>query len=126
MSAACHLEPARKPPDRRAFIGDVGRRLSARHGIRKYYKADQVRLATRDAGYPIEYVRWADCIYLTPHDFHAAHAAAGGANDYAAMKASVLSDLAADGSFQGADLDLSWLEWPDIDVSALFDWFDFS
>jgi hypothetical protein len=24
------------------------------------------------------------------------------------------------------DIDLSWLEWSDIDLSAIFDWFDFS
>ena len=44
--------------------------------------------------------------------------------DYAAMKADVLSELASGGSFLGIDIDLSWLEWPDIDLSSIFEWFD--
>jgi hypothetical protein len=41
------------------------------------------------------------------------------------MKAEVLADLASatGGTFAWLDLDLSWLEWPDIDLSCLFDWF---
>jgi hypothetical protein len=42
------------------------------------------------------------------------------------MKASVLADLASGGTFSWLDIDLSWLEWPDIDLSSIFHWFDFS
>lgn len=42
------------------------------------------------------------------------------------MKAEVLADLSKDGSFLGIDIDLSWLEWPDFDLSSVFDWFDIS
>ena len=42
------------------------------------------------------------------------------------MKAEVLRDLATGGSFSLLDLDLSWLEWPDIDVSSVFGWFDWT
>ena len=43
------------------------------------------------------------------------------------MKSEVLADLAGGASaFSLLDVDLSWLEWPDIDLSAIFDWFDFS
>jgi hypothetical protein len=38
------------------------------------------------------------------------------------MKAEVLADLAG-GTFQRPDIGLSWLEWPDIDLSSIFDWF---
>ena len=40
------------------------------------------------------------------------------------MKTELLSDLASGGGFSVPDIDLSWLEWPDIDLSSLFDWFD--
>jgi len=46
--------------------------------------------------------------------------------DYVAMKAEVLADLAGGLDFDWIDIDLSWLEWPDIDLSSIFDWFDFS
>jgi hypothetical protein len=69
---------------------------------------------------------WAYCIFSTPQDFQAIHDAAGEVCDYAPMKAEVLADLAAGGSFSWLDIDLSWLEWPDIDLSSIFDWFDFS
>ncbi len=40
------------------------------------------------------------------------------------MRAEVLGDLATGGTFSWLDVDLSWLEWPDISLSSLFDWFD--
>lgn len=118
----CHL----KPEDKKALISAVGEELVSRHGKRKYYRPVEVRGATVARGYPIDYVCWAHCIFLTAEDFKAVHVAAGEACDYAAMKAEVLTDLAAGGSFAWPDIDLSWLEWPDIDLSSLFDWFDFS
>ena len=119
---ACHL----KPEDKKALVGAVGENLVRRHGKRKYYKPAEVRTATQSAGYPIDYVCWAHCIFLAPGDFKAVHDAAGEVCDQAAMKAEVLADLAAGGTFSWPDLDLSWLEWPDIDLSSLFDWFDVS
>jgi len=42
------------------------------------------------------------------------------------MKAEVLADPASGGSFSWLDINLSWLEWPDIDFYSMFDWMDFS
>ena len=53
------------------------------------------------------------------------HDALGEACDYAAMRAEVLADLAPGGAFSPPDVGLSWLDWPDVDLSGLFDWFDF-
>jgi len=39
------------------------------------------------------------------------------------MKSEALADLSG-GSFELPDIDLSWLEWPDIDLGMIFDWFD--
>jgi len=119
---ACHLEPK----DKKAFIGAVGEELVRRHGKRKYYKPSDIRLAAESRAYPVDIHCWAYSIFSTPGDFAAIHAAAGEVCDYAAMKAEVLRDLAADGTFSLFDIDLSWLEWPDIDLSSIFDWFDFS
>lgn len=119
---ACHL----KPDDKRAFIGAVGEELMRKHGKRNYYKPADIGRAADLCGYAADIHCWAYCIFSTPGDFAALHAAAGEVCDYAAMKAEVLADLAGGASFSLLDVDLSWLEWPDIDLSSLFDWVDFS
>ena len=120
--AACHIEPS----DKKKFIGAVGEALVRTHGKKKYYKPAEVRRAAEARGYSVDIHCWAYCVFTTPEDFNAIHEAASEVCDYAAMKASVLADLASGGTFSWLDLDLSWLEWPDIDLSSLFDWFDFS
>jgi hypothetical protein len=118
---ACHI----KPTDKKAFIGAVGKELVRTHGKKKYYKPPEIRRAAEHHGYPIDIHCWAYCFFCTPEDFNALHDAAGEVCDYFAMKTELLTDIASDGTFSLLDLDLSWLEWPDIDLSSIFDWFDF-
>lgn len=118
---ACTLKPA----DKKAFVSDVGEELVLRHGKKKYYTTQEVAWATSARGYPIDWTCWAYCMYSSPEAFKALHDAAGEACDYVAMKAEVLSSLAGGASaFSWLDIDLSWLEWPDIDLTGIFDWFD--
>lgn len=117
---ACEL----KPSDKKQYIGDVGQVLTHRYGKQKTYKPQQVRQASYDAGYDIDYVCWAYVIFCSAEDFTAIHAAAGEACDYALMKAEVLSDLNGGLPFAWPDIDLPWLEWPDIDLSGIFEWFN--
>ena len=120
---ACAL----KPEDKRAFISDVGKELVQRHGKKKYYKPDDIGRAATARGYAIDIHCWAYCIFSSPEDFRALHEAAGEVCDYLSMKTEVLADLAGGTSaFSLLDLDLSWLEWPDINLSQIFDWFDWS
>ena len=119
---ACHL----KPKDRKAFIGAVGEELVRRHGKQRYYEPSQIRGAASQLGYPVDIVCWAYCIFSAPADFKAVHEAAGEVCDYTAMRAEVLADLTSGGAFSALDVDLSWLEWPDIDLTSVFDWFDVS
>lgn len=120
--SAFHIEPN----GRKKLVSDVGRKLVADHGKKKYYKPDEVRRASLDLGYDIDYVCWAYCIFTSPEDFRLIHEALGEVCDYAKMKSEVLGELAQSGSFLDVDIDLSWLEWPDIDLSSAFDWFDFT
>lgn len=113
---ACHL----KPKDKKAFIGAVGRELVRKHGKQKYYPPGQVRDAATWCGFPLDIHCWAYCFFTTPTDFYRLHHAAGESCDYAEMKSEVLSDLSG-GIFSSLDLDLSWLEWPDIDISSSID-----
>jgi hypothetical protein len=119
---ACHL----RPEDKKAFVGAIGEELVRRHGKRKYYKPSEIRRAAESRNYPVDIHCWAYSVFSTPEDFKAIHDAAGEACDYSAMKAEVLADLSTGGIFSWIDIDLSWLEWPDIDLSSIFDWFDFS
>ena len=119
---SCHIAPK----DKKALIDKVGQELVRTYGKRKYYKPAEVRRAAEVQGFPIDVHCWAYVIFTTPEDFKALHDAAGELCDYAKMKAEVLADLAAGGTFDWIDIDLSWLEWPDIDLSEIFDWVDFS
>lgn len=118
---ACHL----RPDDKKAFIGAVGEELVRRHGKRKYYRPSEIRQAAESRGYPIDIHCWAYCFFSSPSDFNALHQAAGETCNYTDMKAELLAELATGGIFSWADIDLSWLDWPDIDLSSIFDWFDF-
>lgn len=119
------VAPCRLPPkDKKAMVGAVGKDLVETHGKRKYYPPADVRRSAERCGYGVDVHCWAYVIFTTPEDFNALHAALGESCDYAAMKAEVLADLAGGSTFSLLDLDLSWLDWPDISLSALFDWFD--
>ncbi|GAA5481004.1 DUF6559 family protein [Haloferula sargassicola] len=120
--AACEMRPA----DKKAYFGAVGEELTRRHGKKKYYSPGEVRRASQDRGFPVDIECWAYCMYTSPDDFAALHEATGEVCDYAAMKAEILADLAGGWTFELPDIDLSWLEWPDIDLASLFDWFDWS
>jgi len=118
----CHMKPA----DKKVFISAVGKELVRSNGKKKHYKTTEVRRAAESCGYPIDIHCWAYCFFSSPSDFDALHEAAGEACDFVAMKTELLSDLASGGGFSVLDIDLSWLEWPDIDLSSIFDWFDIS
>jgi len=118
--AACELAPQ----DKKKFVGDVGGELVRKHGMRKYYEPSDIQAAAEACVYAADFHCWAYCIFASPNDFRALHEAAGEACNYATMRAEVLADLASGDSFASSDVGLSWLEWPDIDLGGLFDWFD--
>ena len=119
---ACHLSPS----DKKALVSAVGQELVRVHGKQKYYKPSAIRRATEVCGYSTDYACWSLAMFSTPSDFKMVHDATGEVCDYVAMKSEVLVDLASGASFSILDVDLSWLEWPDIDLSSVFDWFDFT
>jgi hypothetical protein len=96
------------------------------HGKKKYYEPAEVHRAAESQGFHVDVHCRPYCIFTSAEDFKALHDAAGETWDYVAMKAEVHADLAGGLDFDWIDIDLSWLEWPDIDLSSIFDWFDFS
>ncbi len=71
--------------------------------------------------YPIDYFCWGHAVFNAAIDFHRYHQSIGETCNQAEMKAEMGNAFteAADGSW--FDIDLSWLEWPDIDFSSIFD-----
>lgn len=67
---------------------------------------------------------WAMCVYSIAADFNAYHTSIGEICDYASMKSEMTSALTDGVSDSWFDADMSWLEWPDIDLSSIFDVFD--
>ena len=65
-------------------------------------------------------------LYSSHKNFDAHHAATVEVCDYAAMKGEMTAAMTDDASKSWFDIDMSWLEWPDIDLSSIFDALDFS
>jgi hypothetical protein len=125
-TATLHAMPvcSPRPDDKRAFGKAVGDELMRRHGKKRYYPPKDVRDATRSLGYPLDWSCWGMSLFTSPSDFEMFHHAAGEACDYAAMKAEMFAAMTDGVSSSWFDIDMSWLEWPDIDLSSIFEVFD--
>lgn len=117
-SKPCHIPP----PDKKRLGQQVGHALLEKHGKRRFYSPAQVRDTLLDLGMSIDWHCWAYALFLSPGDFRVLHDAAGEACDQAAMKAEMADALTDGASASWFDVDLSWIDWPDIDFTALFDW----
>lgn len=114
------------PPEKKKYISAVGEGLVREYGKQKFYKPDQVRRISRQLGYALDWECWAYCIFSSFEDFKVIHEAAGEVCDYAAMKTQTVAELMEGHPLDWFQLDLSWMEWPEIDLSMVFDWFDLS
>ena len=119
---ACALRPA----DRKRQVKLVGNDLVKHYGKRKFYTVSQVRNANKRQGIEIDFCCWSHAVFNTRVDFDKHHESIGESCDYVAMKADMLSSVStsADASWLDFDFDLSWLSFPDIDLS-IFDFLDF-
>lgn len=119
LAAPCAIAPE----DKRRQAQLVGDDLLRHYGKRNFYSVQQVRDANRRNKIDLDLACWSHALFNTHSDFDQLHAASGEACDYAAMKAEMLHSMATDSSASWFDFDLSWLEFPDLDIS-LFDFFD--
>jgi hypothetical protein len=122
----CAISPA----DRRRQAQLVGNDLAKHYGKRNFYSIDQVKQANQRQKIEIDVACWSHALFNTHADFDHFHTLIGEACDYASMKAEMLRSISIDAvSNANADAswfdwDLSWIEFPDIDLS-LFDFIDF-
>lgn len=112
------------PPDKKAYGKEVGEILVRNYGRRQYYSTAQVKYAARRSSYDMDWSCWALSLYTSPSDFKAYHAAIGETCDYGSMRSQMTSAITDGASDSWFDIDLSWLEWPDIDLSSIFDFLD--
>lgn len=109
--------------DKKAYINAVGTSLVQTHGSQATYKPEQVEKASKENRYGIDWACWAMCIFCSADDFEEYHRSIGETCDYTAMKSEMLMTVTDGASADWLDLDISWLEWPDIDLSSIFDIF---
>jgi len=123
------LPPPPPPPDKKAFIGLVGEKLVERRGKKKYYTRTEidevVGVILEGVVTSADWSSWAYSIFTDRQTFNAIRKKSGATGDYDAMRSEVLTELSANDSFLPIDLDLSWLEWPDIDLGDIFSGIDF-
>lgn len=112
------------PTDKKAYGKEIGQILVRDYGKQKYYSPQEVKTAAWKSPYATDYSCWAMSLYTSPADFASYHAAIGETCDYAAMRAQMAGALTDGASDSWFDVDLSWLEWPDIDLLSVFDLFE--
>lgn len=118
--APCAISPADK--QRQAKL--VGDDLVRHHGKRNFYSVSQVKAANERCQIPLDLGCWSHSLFNTHVDFNRMHEQLGEACDYLSMKRAMLESLSTGDGSGWFDLDLSWLDFPDIDWS-IFDFLDF-
>ena len=117
--ATCAITPA----DMRNQVRVVGNDLLKTYGKRKHYSALEVREANRRQGISVDVSCWSHAFFNSHGDFDKYHQTLGEVCDYGAMRHSLLDVVSTSHDSSWFDIDLSWLELPDIDLS-MFDFFD--
>lgn len=115
----CHIAPN----DRRDQVKRVGEDLVRNYGKKPYYTVQEVKDANRRSDISLDYSCWSFAFFNTRSDFDAYHQSIGEQCDYTAMKIGMLSSVSNASDTSMFDMDLSWLEFPDIDWPT-FDFFD--
>ncbi len=115
---ACAISPT----DRRKQVQVVGNDLVKNYGRKPYYTVQEVKNANRRQGINLDVACWSHATFNTHSDFDSYHQSIGESCDYVEMKGEMLSSVSNATDTSWFDLDLSWLEFPDIDFS-IFDFF---
>jgi len=114
---------AMKPTDRRRQVKAVGDDLVKNFGKKHFYSVEEVKAANRRQAISMDFGCWSHATFNTHKEFDVYHQSIGESCDYVGMKAEMLSSVSTATDTSWFDVDLSWLEFPDIDWS-IFDFFD--
>lgn len=111
------------PQDRRDQVRRVGDDLVRHHGKKDFYSVQEVKDANHRCKISPDFSCWSHATFNTHSDFDTYHQSIGEQCDYGAMKLEMLSSVSNDPDTSLFDIDLSWLEFPNVDWS-IFDFFD--
>jgi hypothetical protein len=114
-----------KPIDKKKQITTVGNDLVSHYGKKKFYSIEEVKDANKRQGVIPDFACLPHAFFNSHQDFDQYHSSIGEDCDYATMKADVIQSISkstSDISLFNFNFDMSWLEFPDIDLS-LFDVF---
>jgi hypothetical protein len=117
--STCHTPPK----DKKAFAKKLGADLVKHRGKKKFYSIAEVHASLRRLQW-LDLDCWGFALYSSRHDFDQHHRGIGEQCDYDSMRGEMIDALADGASWSLLDIDLSWLEWPDIDLSTIFDFID--
>lgn len=115
----CSISPA----DRRHQTRIVGTDLLQNYGRKQFYSVEEVKAANRRQNVSADFGCWSHATFNSHSDFDAYHQSIGESCDYISMKGEMLSSVSTATDSSWFDIDLSWLEFPEIDLS-IFDFFD--
>ena len=112
------------PSQKKAHGKEVGEILVRDYGKKKYYTSAHVKKASKEATHGLDWHCWAMSLYTSPSDFKSYHDSIGEDCDYAEMKSEMTSALTDGASDSWFEFDMSWLEWPNVELPTVFDFFD--
>jgi len=113
---ACAIAPA----DRRSQIQLVGNDLISNYGKKDHYTVEEVQEANKRQGIKVDISCWSHAVFNSHEDFDRYHRTLGESCDYVAMKKEMLDAVGSGADASWFDFDLSWLEFPSLDLS-IFD-----
>lgn len=116
---ACAISPA----NRQDQVKRVGDDLVKHHGKKYFYSVEEVKASNKRCNISPDFGCWSHATFNTHADFDSYHQSIGEQCDYVSMKAEMLSSVSISGDTSLFDIELSWLEFPDIDWSV-FDFMD--
>ena len=113
------------PVDKRAFGKAIGDELLRVHGKQRFYSLRDIRAAARAKGFPPGLDPWAFALFASPESYQTYRASTRDARPYDELKEAMFDVMTEGASHDWFNIDMSWLEWPDIDLSGIFCFFDF-
>lgn len=113
--------------DKKLLGTTIGNDLAKTYGKKKYYSQEEIKKSLKKYDYKIDIHCWAYCLFMEHDGFDDYHRTIGESCNYIDMKSSMITSITdnASDSWLDFDFDLSWLDWPDIEISSIFDFIDF-
>jgi hypothetical protein len=107
----------------------VGKELHEQEGKQRYYGSDKVQRAVEKVLDTVDLadvtLQIVEALFTSKDDFEKAHEGVEDACDYSEAKEKAVHAVTDGASDSWFDVDMSWLEWPDIELPNVFDFLDF-